>query len=95
MMVRINPNEWTTMPAKNTQPSALERALAAAGGLKPGSWESVEVLSMLSLETAGTPEAVKLLEAAGATAFRLKSGTWESARALAWLARAEREVGPR
>lgn len=82
------------MPAKQTESPTLERALAAAGGLKPGSWDSVEVLSMLSLETAGTPQALQLLEAASATASRLKSGTWESARGLAWLARAEREVGP-
>ena len=95
MMVHINPNEWRTMPAKEAQPPALEWALAAAGGLKPGSWESVELLSMLSLGTAGTPQAVELLEDASAAASGVKSGTWGSARALAWLARAEREVGPR
>jgi hypothetical protein len=76
-------------------PPALERALATASGLKPGTWESVEILAFLTLETAGTQEAVALLAAARGAASRLKSGTWESARALAWLARAEREVGPR
>jgi hypothetical protein len=82
------------MPSNQVQPPALERALAAASGLKPGTWESVEVLALLSLETAGTAEALALLEAASGAASRLKSGTWESVRALAWLARAEREVGP-
>lgn len=81
------------MPSNQAQQPALERALAAASGLKPGSWESVETLALLSLETAGTQQAVALLEAASRAASRLKSGTWESARALAWLARAEREVG--
>jgi hypothetical protein len=83
------------MPSNQVQPPALERALATAGGLKPGTWESVEVLALLSLETAGTTESSALLEAASGAASRLKSGTWESARALVWLARAEREVGPR
>ena len=83
------------MPSSQTNQPTLERALATARGLKPGSWESVEALALLALDTAGTPEALALLEAASEAAARLKSGTWESARALVWLARAEREVGQR
>jgi hypothetical protein len=83
------------MPSSHTNPPALERALATARGLKPGSWESVEALALLAIETAGTPDSMVLLEASGRAAQQLKSGNWDSARALAWLARAEREVGPR
>ncbi len=83
------------MPSNQAQPPTLERALATVSGLKPGTWESVEVLALLSMETAGTMQAVALLEAASGAAARLKSGTWESARALVWLARAERAVGLR
>ena len=83
------------MQSNQAQPPALERALVTAAGLRPGSWESVEVLALLSLETAGTQQGVALLEAASKAASQLKSGTWGSARALAWLARAEREVGQR
>ena len=83
------------MPQNHPQPPSLERALATASALKPGSWESVEALALLSLETAATEEALELLEAARGAASRLKSGTWESVRALSWLTRAERQVGPR
>lgn len=70
--------------------ASLERALTAARGLKPGTWESVEALAIASM-TAGHPESTQLLELARATAARLKAGTWEAVRALAWLSRAERE----
>ncbi len=69
----------------------LTRALETARGLKPGTWESVETLSILAIEAGGSPEGSQLLEAAQTAARRLKSGTWQSARALAWLHRAERE----
>jgi hypothetical protein len=82
------------MPTHADQPE-LERALATAKGLKPGTWESVEALAVLALETGGTPEGIGLLEAAGRAAAQLRSGNWESVRALAWLARAQREVGAR
>lgn len=71
----------------------LVRALDAANGLKPGTWESVEALSVLALECGRSPEGVQILDAARAAAGGLKAGTWESVRALALLARAERELG--
>lgn len=78
----------------NNQPT-LERALATARRLKPGTWKSVETLALLALETAAAPDGAAFLEAASSAASQLKAGNWESARALAWLARAEREVSPR
>jgi hypothetical protein len=70
----------------------LERALEAASGLKPGSWESVEALSMLSVECAGRPEARSLYESALTASQGLQSGSWASVRSLAWLVRAERAL---
>ena len=70
----------------------LERALEAASGLKAGSWESVEALSMLSVECAGRPEARSLYESALAASLGLQSGSWASVRSLAWLVRAERAL---
>ncbi|GAA3542460.1 hypothetical protein AFL01nite_09720 [Aeromicrobium flavum] len=72
---------------------ALDRALATAAGLKPGTWEAVESLALLAIEASGRPEASGLLDTARTTAGRLKPGTWEAVRALTWLARAERELG--
>ena len=69
----------------------LEQALDAASGLKPGSWASVEALSMLAIEAHGRPEAESLYASAVNAATDLKPGSWESVRALAWLARADRE----
>lgn len=68
----------------------LEKALDAASGLKPGSWESVEALSMLAVEAQGRPEAESLYASAVDAATGLKPGSWESVRALTWLARAGR-----
>ena len=69
----------------------LQRALDAAAGLKPGSWESVEALALLAIEARQLPEFASLREAAHAAAAGLKPGTWGSVRALACLARADRE----
>ncbi|GAB3593144.1 hypothetical protein GCM10027446_14930 [Angustibacter peucedani] len=71
---------------------ALQRALAAAGSLKAGTWESVEALALLAVEAQGRAEGAGLLASARATASGLKPGTWDSVRALALLARAEREI---
>ena len=60
------------------QSSALARSLETAGELKPGTWDPVKALSILT--------------AAQATASLLKSGSWEAVTALAWLSRAEREL---
>lgn len=38
------------------QRSPLEQALDAASGLKPGSWASVEALSMLAIEAHAVPK---------------------------------------
>jgi hypothetical protein len=70
----------------------LQRALAAAEGLKPGSWDSVEALALLAVEARGLPQSRSLLEAAHAACDGLKPGSWQSVRALALLARAEREL---
>ena len=70
----------------------LERALAAGAGLKPGGWDSVEALAMLSIEARGRPEAQTLYDTALDASTRLASGSWESVAALAWLARAGREL---
>lgn len=73
--------------------SALDEALAAADGLKAGSWASVEALAMLAVEAQahGRPEAEALHAAAEGAAQGLRPGSWESVRALTWLARAGRE----
>lgn len=71
----------------------LQRALDAAAGMKPGTWESVETLAVLAIETKDLPDGPRLLAAAHAAADGAKPGTWESIRALAWLARADRELG--
>jgi hypothetical protein len=71
----------------------LEQALAAASGLKAGSWASVEALAMLAVEARGRPEADGLYRSATDAAAGLSSGSWESVRALTWLARAGRELG--
>jgi hypothetical protein len=65
----------------------------AAVGLKPGSWESVEVLAMLAIEAKDLPECARLHRAAQQAAAGLKVGSWDSVRALTWLARADRELG--
>ncbi|MFH7324193.1 hypothetical protein [Aeromicrobium sp. JJY06] len=74
---------------------ALQQALDAASGLKPGSWASVEALSMLAVEARaqGRPEADDLYATARKAAQGLKHGSVESVRALTWLARAERDPG--
>jgi hypothetical protein len=73
----------------------LVRALEAADGLKAGTWESVEALSVLAIEAKDLPDGATMLTAARSVASSLKAGTWESVRALAWLARADREFGVR
>ena len=70
----------------------VPRALEAAAGLKPGSWESVEALALLAIEASGRPESASLLADAHTAAAGLRSGTWESVRALVCLARADREL---
>jgi hypothetical protein len=75
------------------QGAPLERALAAAAGLKAGSWASVEALSLLAIEAKGQPVATDLHRSARDAAAGLKDGTWDAVRALAWLARADRELG--
>ncbi|KRB38950.1 hypothetical protein [Microbacterium sp. Root180] len=75
------------------QRDPLERALEGAAGLKAGTWESVETLSMLAIEISDRPEARELVARARAAAESLKSGAWDGTRALVWLARAIREVG--
>ena len=77
----------------STQPSALARSLETARGLKPGTWEAVEALSILAVEARGLPDGSQLLALAQATASRLKSGSWEAVRALAWLSVALGYVG--
>ena len=81
-----------TIRDMSTQPSALARSLETARGLKPGTWDAVEALSILAVEARGLPDGSQLLALAQATASRLKSGSWEAVRALAWLSRAEREL---
>ena len=81
-----------TIRSMSTQSSALARSLQTAHGLRPGTWEAVEALSILAMEARGLPDGSQLLAAAQATASRLKSGSWEAVRALAWLSRAEREL---
>ncbi|GAA4713567.1 hypothetical protein GCM10025782_07250 [Pedococcus ginsenosidimutans] len=70
----------------------LQRALDAATGLKPGTWESVEALALLAIEAKDLPEGARLRDAAHTAADGLKPGTWESVKALAWVARADREL---
>ena len=70
----------------------LQRALDAVGGLRAGSWGSVEALALLAIEAKGRAEGAALRDAAHGAAAALKSGTWESVRALACLARADREI---
>lgn len=77
--------------SKDTRPP-LERALEAATGLKPGTWESVETLALLAIELADRPEARELVASAHAAAASLKSGSWDSVRALVWLERATHAV---
>lgn len=77
-------------PADDRPP--LQRALDTAAGLKPGSWQSVEALALLAIETRGRPESAELLQAAHRAADGLKQGTWDSVRVLACLARADRET---
>ena len=72
----------------------LARALEAAGGLKAGSWESVEALCVLAIESKDLPVGPEMLASAHSVAAGLKAGTWDSVRALAWLARADRELLP-
>lgn len=64
----------------------LVRALEAAGGLKAGTWGSVEALCVLAIETKDLPDGAMILTSARSVASALKAGTWESVRALAWLA---------
>ncbi len=71
----------------------LVRALEAADGLKPGTWESVEALSVLAIASKDLPDGATVFASARLAASSLKAGTWESVRALAWLARADRELG--
>jgi hypothetical protein len=86
--------EETSVPGKrHGERGPLERALGAAGGLKAGSWASVEALSLLALEAKGQPAAADLHRSAHDAAAALKEGTWDAVRALAWLARADRELG--
>lgn len=68
---------------------ALVRATETAHGLKAGTWESVEALSVLARLTRDA----SVLERARATAAGLKPGTWESVLALTRLAEAEQELG--
>lgn len=71
-----------------SESEALQAAIDAATRLKPGSWESVESLSVLALES-GDPA---FLDIATKAAERLTPGTWDAVRALTWLARAQREL---
>ena len=77
---------------RHDQRPPLERALDAAGGLKPGAWPSVEALALLSIEAKGRPVAEQLYQSALEASAGLSEGSWDSVRALAWLARAEREL---
>lgn len=70
----------------------LDRALDAASGLRAGTWESVQALSMLAIEARGRPEAQAMYDQALDASRRLSSGSWESVQALAWLSRARREL---
>jgi len=64
----------------------------AAGGLRAGTWASVEALSLLAIEAKGQPVAEELHRSALDAAAGLKDGTWDAVRALACLARAGREL---
>ena len=75
-------------------PNVFGALMSAAGGLKAGTWDSVEALALLAIEAKGTSDATSLLSAAHAAASGLKDGSWQSVRALALLARADREAGP-
>lgn len=75
-----------------TTQEPLDRAIATAAGLKPGTWEAVETLAILAIAAAGRTEAGEHLQTAQRIAAKLKAGTWDAVRALAWLARAEREL---
>jgi hypothetical protein len=77
---------------RHDERAPLERALAAAGALKAGSWASVEALSVLSIEAKGRAEADQLYQSALDASAGLSDGSWDSVRALAWLARAHREL---
>ena len=70
----------------------LDRAVEAAAGLKPGTWQSVEAYAMLAIEARGRPEARTLYDDALRVSQELSSGSWESIRALTWLSRAAREL---
>ncbi len=70
------------------QDDHVERAVRTADGLKAGTWESVEALALLAIESGSRPH----YDAACRAADALKAGNWESVRALALLARAEREM---
>lgn len=72
----------------------FRRAMTAAAGLKAGSWESVEALSVLAVAARGRPEAAELYRRAAEAASDLKPAHWESVRALAWLAQAQLAVPP-
>lgn len=73
-----------------TYDSALQRALAGASDLQAGTWESVEAMALLAVETQDT----RFLETAQGAARGLKGqGSWQAVRALAFLARAERLLG--
>ncbi len=78
---------------RDDQRAPLDRALAAAAGLRAGSWESVEALAVLAVEARGRPEAEQLYRSALDVAAGMTAGTWESVRALSLLARAGRELG--
>jgi hypothetical protein len=78
---------------RHDERAPLERALTAAGGLKAGSWASVEALSLLAVEAKGQAAAADLHRSALDAAASLKEGTWDAVRALACLARADRELG--
>ena len=73
----------------------LHRAWDAAAGLKAGSWESVEALALLAIESGarGLPESAALLESSHVAADGLRAGSYGSVRALTCLARADRELG--
>lgn len=69
--------------------SNLDRALSAIKGLKAVSWEAVETLAIMAIETDDPRESRRLVQAASKTAAKLTPGDWGAARALIWLAKAE------
>ena len=68
----------------------MSQRVAGARELRPGSWESVEALTLLASQTRDTT----MLTQARQAAKELKGqGTWSAVRALTFRAQAERLLG--